>query len=146
MAAIPFSEPIEPWAPLQETFGQAPVVLYVAGPLRGDGSPEAIRHNQEQMAAMARRLQALLPQAVLVVPHLNFAYFDESGEGGLGVRAQVLRACEQLLLRCDGMLLCGATLSPGMARERALAESRGLPILQVPGWEPRPAARMLKDA
>ena len=43
MASIPFSEPIEPWGPLQESFGQAPVVLYVAGPLRGDGSPEAIR-------------------------------------------------------------------------------------------------------
>jgi hypothetical protein len=127
-------ERLDPWRELQARFGGAPRVLYVAGPLRGDGSPEAIAHNQAQMAAMARRLQELLPLAVLVVPHLNFSFVDEAGEGGLEVRARVLEACERLLLRCDGMIQCGATLSPGMAREKAVAERSGLPVLAVPGW------------
>ena len=88
------------------------------------------------MTNLCRWAQAVLPQAVLVVPHLNFSFVDESGAGGLAVRAQVLDCCECLLLRCDGMILCGAELSPGMAREKAVAERSGLPILQVPGWEP----------
>ena len=126
------SIPRDPWGELQARFGQGPWVLYVAGPLRGDGSPEAIRANQARMMARARHLQDLLPQAVLVVPHTNFAFVDESGPGGLGVRARVLEACERLLLRCDGMILCGLTLSPGMARERAAAEKAGMPIVQLP--------------
>jgi hypothetical protein len=32
------------------------------------------------------------------------------------------------------MIICGATLSPGMAREKAVAERSRLPIQQVPGW------------
>ena len=134
MTPVLLPEQNDPWRHLQARFGRAPMVLYVAGPLRGDGSPEAIAHNQARMAAHARRLQALLPQAVLVVPHLNFSYVDEAGEGGLAVRAQVLLACERLLLRCDGMILCGDTLSPGMAREKLVADRSGLPIAQVPGW------------
>ena len=128
------------WDHLQRRFGGGPLVLYVAGPLRGDGSPGAIRHNQAQMAAMARRLQALLPEAALVVPHGNFSFVDEAGPEGLAVREQVLRACEALLLRCDGMIQCGATPSPGMARELRVAERAGLPVVQVPGWTPEPAA------
>ena len=124
---------------IQDQFGGAPLVLYVAGPLRGDGSARAICHNQAQMALAARKLQALLPQATLVVPHGNFYFVDESGDDGLAVRAQVLRDCERLLLRCDGMILCGEQLSPGMAQERAVAERAGLPILQVPGWQVCPA-------
>ena len=134
MAAPVPPELIDVWGQLRARFGQGAMVLYVAGPLRGDGSAGAIEHNQTQMAAMARRLQAMLPRAVLVVPHLNFSFVDESGDGGLAVRAQVLECCERLLLRCDGMIICGASLSPGMAREKAVAERSGLPIQQVPGW------------
>ena len=144
MTAPVFPELIDVWGRLQAAFGQGPMVLYVAGPLRGDGSPAAIHHNQAQMALMARRLQALLPRAVLVVPHLNFSFVDESGAQGLAVRAQVLDCCERLLLRCDGMILCGAELSPGMAREKAVAERSGLPILQVPGWQPAAARLQLR--
>jgi hypothetical protein len=124
------------WRQVWARFGVGPQVLYLAGPLRGDGSPGAIAHNQAQMAAMARRVQALLPEAVLVVPHGNFSYLDESGEDGLAVRARVLLACERLLLRCDGMILCGERLSPGMAGEKAVADRAGIPVLQVPGWAP----------
>ena len=135
MTRTPSPEPLASWRAVQQRFGVTPMVLYVAGPLRGDGTPRAIRHNQRQMELMARHLQALLPEAVLVVPHGNFSFVDEAGEAGLAVRGRVLEACERLLLRCDGMILCGETLSPGMARERAVAQGAGLPILQVAGWE-----------
>jgi hypothetical protein len=130
----PFHPALErnPWHELQARFGQGPRVLYLAGPLRGDGTPEAIRRNQTRMMARARLIQDLLPEAALVVPHANFAYLDESGPEGAAVRARVLDACERLLLRCDGMILCGAVLSPGMAREKAAAERAGIPILVLP--------------
>ena len=121
-----------PWQDLQTRFGQGPLVLYLAGPLRGDGTREAIRANQNRMLARARLIQDLLPQAALVVPHANFSYVDEAGPGGLAVRARVLDACERLLLRCDGMILCGAELSQGMVRERDAAVRAGMPIVQLP--------------
>ena len=132
MTAIHAALERDPWQELQKRFGQAPRVLYLAGPLRGDGSAEAIRRNQVRMMARARLVQELLPQAALVVPHGNFAYVDESGPGGLAVRAQVLDACIRLLLRCDGLILCGSVLSPGMAHEKAEAERAGIPIVQLP--------------
>jgi nucleoside 2-deoxyribosyltransferase len=122
----------DPWRELQARFGREPLVLYLAGPLRGDGTAQAIRANQVRMMARARLIQDLLPRAVLVVPHGNFAYVDESGPGGLGVRARVLEACERLLLRCDGLILCGTVISAGMARELAVAEAAGLPVVQLP--------------
>lgn len=127
---------IDAWGELRARFGGAPWVLYLAGPLRGDGTPEAIRRNQVRMLARARLIQDLLPEATLVVPHGNFAFVDESGAGGLAVRAKVLEDCERLLLRCDGLVLCGPELSPGMAHEKALAERAGLPIVQLPALSP----------
>jgi hypothetical protein len=120
------------WLELQARFGTGPWVLYLAGPLRGDGSLEAIRRNQARMMARARLVQDLLPEATLVVPHGNFAFVDESGPGGLAVRARVLAGCERLLLRCDGLVLCSRELSPGMLREKEVAERAGLPIVHLP--------------
>lgn len=132
MFPSPASPRRDPWRELQARFGQGSWVLYLAGPLRGDGSPGAIRRNQVRMLARARLVQDLLPSAVLVVPHANFAFVDESGPGGLGVRARVLDACEALLLRCDALVLCGGELTTGMAREKAAAEKAGLPVLVLP--------------
>jgi hypothetical protein len=137
-APVPFQR--DPWRELQARFGQGSWVLYLAGPLRGDGTREAIAANQVRMLARARLVQDLLPSAVLVVPHANFAYVDESGPGGLGVRTRVLDACETLLLRCDALILCGGTLTAGMAREKATAERAGLPVLQLPEAPVPPAA------
>jgi len=132
MPQAPLSLHRDPWRELQARFGRGSWVLYLAGPLRGDGSREAIRGNQVRMLARARLVQDLLPGAVLVVPHANFSFVDESGPEGLGVRTRVLEACETLLLRCDALILCGGTLTAGMAREKAAAEKAGLPVLQLP--------------
>lgn len=136
-----------PWSQLQARFGGAPRVLYLAGPFRGDGSRQAIHRNQMRMMARARLIQDLLPEAVLVLPHTNFAFLDESGPGGLDVRARALAACERLLLRCDGLVLCGTTLTEGMARERDAALAAGLPIVQLPDIPGREAeGRLLAEA
>lgn len=115
--------------------GEAPLV-YLAGPLRGDGDARTIRYNQERMLAMAQWAQGVLPQAILVVPHGNFAFLDESGDRGLATRERVLVACGKLLARCDVLILCGETLSLGMAYEQQVAEERGIVTFTLPGWDP----------
>ncbi len=128
-------EALRAWEALQMRFhGQAPV-LYLAGPLRGDGSTDAIRANQAAMLQRARWVQAVLPKATLVVPHGNFAYVDESGPHGHQVRSQVLASCEKLVRLCDALLQNGETVTEGIRREREVALAHGLPILVVPGWD-----------
>ena len=119
---------------LKAALGPDPGVIHLAGPLRGDGSPEAIAHNQSAMKVLARWAQAVLPTATLVVPHLNFEFVDESGERGLSVRAQVLRSCEQLVARSNALILCGPP-TEGMQRESLVAEGMGIPAFSVPGWD-----------
>ena len=121
----------------EAALGPDPGLVYLAGPLRGDGSVEAIRHNQAAMTRLCRWAQAVLPRAVLVVPHLNFAYLDESGPQGLEVRARALRACERLVARCDALVLCGQELTEGMRKEQLVARACGIPGFQVPRWDPR---------
>ncbi|MBI3130196.1 MAG: 3'-5' exonuclease [Acidobacteria bacterium] len=133
-------ESLRAWEALQARFqGQAPV-LYLAGPLRGDGSPEAIRANQAAMLVRARWVQSVLPKATLVVPHGNFAFVDESGPRGHQVRSQVLASCEKLVRLCDALLQNGEAVTEGIRREREAALAHGLPILVVPGWEGGAAA------
>ena len=127
-------EALSAWASLKTALGPDPGVVYLAGPLRGDGTPEAIAHNQGAMKVLARWAQAVLPKATLVVPHLNFEFVDESGERGLTVRAQVLRSCEQLVARSNALILFGPP-TEGMQRERLVAEGMGLPVFSVPGWD-----------
>lgn len=135
------------WDELRRRFGRGPWVLYLAGPLRGDGTAEVILANQMRMMARARLIQEFLPEATLVVPHGNFAFVDEAGPGGLAARAKVLADCERLLLRCDGLVLCGRERSPGMIHEEEVARRAGFPVVRLPdlpvagacGPERRPA-------
>ncbi|WP_084053274.1 hypothetical protein [Holophaga foetida] len=128
-------ESLEAWAQVKGALGSRDFLVYLAGPLRGDGSPAAIRHNQGMMLRQARWAQSVLPMATLLVPHTNFAFLDESRDPGGRVRELALRSCEKVLERCDAMLLCGRELSPGMARELKLADRLRIPTLQVPGWD-----------
>lgn len=126
---------LQAWRAIRNGLGSEPHVVYLAGPVRGDGEPRTIRYNQERMFAMAQWVQGVLPKASLLVPHGNFAFVDEAGDRGLLVRERVLAACGQLLTRCDALILCAETLSPGMAHERDVAEACGLPTFTSPGWD-----------
>ena len=134
-------EALKAWESLKTALGPDPGLVCLAGPLRGDGSPEAIAHNQGAMKVLARWAQAVLPSATLVVPHLNFEFVDESGEGGLAVRAQVLRSCERLVARSNALILCGPP-TEGMQREKAVANGMGIPVFSVPAWD-RPVLKKI---
>ncbi len=135
---IRLDEAQQAWHQVKAVLGPNPGVVYLAGPLRGDGSPKSIAHNQASMGVLARWAQAVLPTATLVVPHLNFTFMDESGEQGLGIRTQVLRSCERLVARSDALVLCGPP-TEGMEQERLMATFMKIPILRVPGWDQRVA-------
>lgn len=128
------------WEELQAHYRDLAPVLYLAGPLRGDGSPEAIRGNQAAMLVRARWVQAVLPKATLVVPHGNFAYVDESGPRGLQVRSQVLASCEKLVRLCDALIQNGESITEGIRREREAAQALHKPIFVMPGWDGVPSA------
>ncbi len=125
---------LDAWTAVRERLGPNPGLVYLAGPFRGDGTAEVMAHNRVRMASLARWAQAVLPDATLLVPHLNFAYADEAGKHGDRIRAQVLRSCESLVARCQALIQCGPHPTEGMAREIAVAEVGDLPVLQVPGW------------
>jgi hypothetical protein len=125
---------LEAWTAVRDRLGSEPGLIYLAGPFRGDGTAEAMAHNRARMAGLARWAQAVLPRATMVVPHLNFAFADEAGKHGDRVRAQVLQSCEALMTRCQALIQCGSRPTEGMAREIAVADRLGLPVLDVPGW------------
>ena len=126
---------LQAWRVISNELGSEPYVVYLAGPVRGDGDSRTIRYNQERMFALAQWVQGVLPKAGLLVPHGNFAFVDEAGDRGLIVRERVLEACGQLLTRCDALILCAETLSPGMVHEREVAAACGLPTFTSPGWD-----------
>lgn len=131
---VRLADSLEAWGHVQEALGPDPGVVYLAGPLRGDGSSTAIAHNQAAMATLSRWVLAVLPTATLLVPHLNFAFADETGDQGLPVRSQILRSCERLVARSDALILFGES-TEGMQRERQLAEFMKVPVYSVPGWD-----------
>lgn len=130
-------EVLDAWGAVRDELGAQPGLVYMAGPFRGDGTSAVMAQNRERMAGLSRWAQAVLPEATLVVPHLNFAFADESGKRGDQVRAQVLRSCEELVKRCGALIQCGQEVTDGMVREVAVARACGIPVIQVPGWPRR---------
>jgi len=125
---------LEAWGAVAAALGGRQALVYLAGPVRGDGTRAAIRRNLEHMLRLAQWAQGTLPDAALFVPHGNFAFMDESGPGPW-VRDRAMAGCERVLSRCDALVLCAREPSPGMVREWALARELGLPVFQVPGWD-----------
>jgi len=126
---------MEAWNGLRAAWRQPAPLIYLAGPVRGDGSGACLRFNQARMLRLAQWVQGLWPEATLLVPHGAFAFLDESRDPGRWVRDRAMAGCERLLARSDALVLCG-TPSPGMLREQALARELGLPVFQMPGWDP----------
>jgi len=126
---------LQAWEKVKATLGQEPFLVYLAGPVRGNGSQACMRFNRNQMMLLAQWAQGVLPKATLFVPHGNFAFLDESRDPNGQVRELAMRSCEQVLSRCDALVLCASELSPGMLQERNVAQQLGIPVFQVPGWD-----------
>jgi hypothetical protein len=127
---------LKAWERIQSEQGLADALFYLAGPVRGDGTRACMRHNQLQMLVLAQWAQGVLPRATLFVPHCNFAFLDESRDPNGLVRDLAMRGCEKVLSRSDVLVLCADKLSPGMVRETQVAMQLGIPVFQVPGWDP----------
>lgn len=128
-------ETLQGWSAVKENLNGQPSLVYLAGPVRGDGSQACLRFNRGQMMLLAQWAQGVLPEATFFVPHGNFAFLDESKDPSGRVRSLAMRSCEQMLSRCDALVLCARELSAGMQRERELALELGLPVFTVPGWD-----------
>lgn len=128
-------EALEAWGTVRSTLVQEPFLVYLAGPVRGDGSQACMRFNRSQMMLLAQWAQGVLPKATLFVPHGNFAFLDESCDPTGHIRELAMRSCEQVLSRCDALILCASGLSSGMLREKEVAQQLGIPVFQVPGWD-----------
>lgn len=97
-------------------------VVYVASPLSGE-----VEQNL-QFARQACRY-AIAQGAIPFAPHLLYTQMlDDSNpeERQLGIEMG-----NQMLRLCDELWLCGDRISPGMAGERKLAESLGIPVRSI---------------
>ena len=101
-------------------------VVYIASPLSGD---------VEENLDFARRAcrYAISQGAVPFAPHLLYTQMldDNSPQER---QAGIEMGC-RMLERCDELWLCGERISPGMAAEKELAESLGLPVRSVGSGE-----------
>lgn len=102
--------------------------LYVCSPLSAP-SPEGIEANMRkarqymQETAAHYGCRAIAPHAYL--PQLLNDCIPAE-------RALALSFGRSLLSACDGIVLCGNTISKGMAQEIAYAASMGMPVLLQP--------------
>ena len=125
-------EALDAWVEIRNTLGSNPGLIYLSGPFFADGTIEAMAQTRERMVGIGRWAQAVLPNATLVIPRLNYAFVDEPGKHMDRVRAQVLRSREALARGCQALIQCGHQLTEGMIQEAAAAELGGVPIFRFP--------------
>jgi len=63
-----FLEALHSWGQVKATLRGEDLLVYLTGLLRGDGSAEVIRYNQDRILRQARWAQAVLPSATHAVP------------------------------------------------------------------------------
>lgn len=97
-------------------------VVYIASPLSGD---------VEQNLDFARRAcrYAISQGAAPFAPHL--LYTQMLDDNSPRERQAGIEMGYRMLERCDELWLCGERISPGMAAEKELAESLGLPVHSI---------------
>lgn len=97
-------------------------LVYIASPLSGDVEANLGFARQACLNAMA---QGATPFA----PHLLYPQMlDDSNPAQ---RELGMRMGNQMLGLCDELWLCGDVISPGMAKERELAEELDIPVRTV---------------
>ena len=101
-------------------------VIYIASPLSGD-----VERNLD-FARRACRF-AISQGDAPFAPHLLYTQMlDDSSPQER--QAGIEMGC-RMLERCDELWLCGERISPGMAAEKKLVESLGIPVRSVSSRE-----------
>lgn len=97
-------------------------LVYIASPLSGDVETNLDFARQACLYAMA---QGVTPFA----PHLLYPQMLDDNDPAQ--RELGMKMGNQMLALCDELWLCGDITSPGMAKERALAEDLDIPVQWV---------------
>jgi hypothetical protein len=101
-----------------------PYLVYVAHPVGGD-----IPGNLAKARAWLQRLtRDAAPGVIYLAPWLDQLESGAHDDNDPDQRAAGLRLCEATVRRCDAIVLCGPTISTGMAYEQAAAEGADLDI------------------
>jgi len=101
-------------------------LVYIASPLSGDVARNLDFARQACRYAIA---EGVTPFA----PHLLYPQILDDSDPAQ--RRQGIDMGSQMLRLCDELWLCGDRISPGMAGEKTLAESLGLPVRHISAEE-----------
>jgi hypothetical protein len=103
-------------------------VWYLAHPVSG-----APRENAHKAIAWIKYLTLEYPERIFIAPWVAevLAFADDVVDPAFYDR--VLSDDEQVVARCDGVLMVGTHVSPGMAREAKAARLRGKPVVDITG-------------
>lgn len=93
------------------------MILYMCHPV-GASTVTHIRANLERAKLWLWYLRRLRPDDTIVAPWIVDVEVAIANSGDEAThRERGLRDCERVIARCDGMIVCGGTLSAGMTRE-----------------------------
>ena len=101
-------------------------IVYICSPLRGDGSPEAIRKNIQRARNYCE--DALKERVIPIAPHIYFTQFlddriPEQRMLGLKMGLELLTVCHEIWVYGK------YKISEGMQAEIDFAERIGLPVM-----------------
>ena len=97
-------------------------LVYIASPLSGD--VETNLHFARQAC-----LNAMSQGATPFAPHLLYTQMLDDNDPAQ--RELGMKMGNQMLALCDELWLCGDIVSPGMAKERELADKLDIPVRRV---------------
>lgn len=114
---LPFYKPLEIW--------------YLAHPV--SGASGAVRANLESAIRWLRYFQDQDPTRHYVAPWVAcvMANLDRDVHPGTPFYDECLRADQEMVRRCNGVVMVGGRVSEGMARERACAELYGRGVVDL---------------
>lgn len=120
------------------------LVCYLAHPIGAGDSPEALEGRQDNIANALAWLQWLVDHTpwAIAAPWLPYVQrLDESTYRPRGLRDNIV-----MLERCDLIVLCGGTISPGMQAEKEFARDNGLPCVDLTSFGRRPTSVQSENA
>jgi len=98
-------------------------LVYIAGPYRGNGTPDCIHKNIQAARTVAKKYWQ--KGYAVICPHMNSAYMD-----GACLDEMFLNGAIEILKRCDGIVMMpNWQQSEGSRNELNVADKLGLEII-----------------